>query len=284
MDIQHHKRNMARRLLPLYESTESDVIALRVLEEVTGKSYPELFISDYKLTKKEEERIESILRRLEEHEPLQYIIGEVTFGPLRLSVAPGVLIPRPETEEMCDMILRRGLLCDARRAIDIGTGSGAIALSLAIDTPQLTVDAIDVSAEALRIAEQNIIRHHLSDRVHPHLADILSRDFTPPASTYDLIVSNPPYVLSHERTGMRPHVLEHEPMSALFVPDDDPLIFYRVILDRLLGTLSRGGWVVLELNALTADDCALLCRERGLLTDVVRDMEGKQRFIFAQKR
>lgn len=281
MDIQLFKRHLTERLHDLYESDEGGVVALRVIEEVTGKSYPQLFISDYKLTKKEEEKIEAIVQRLEAHEPLQYILGEVQFGGLTLSVAPGVLIPRPETEEMCAMMSERGLLHGAK-GIDIGTGSGAIALFMALHDS--LVDAIDLSADALRIARLNADRSRLSERISFYQRDLLSDDFIAPSPEYDLIVSNPPYVLDSERATMSRHVLEHEPESALFVPDDDPLLFYRSILDKLLPHLRPEGWVVFELNALTALPCAEMCRTEGLETELLKDMEGKNRFIFAHKK
>lgn len=275
---------MTQRLWRLYGNDEASTVARRILEAVTQRSYPSLFISGYKLTKKEEETVEAIALRLERHEPLQYVLGEVTFGSLTLFIAPGALIPRPETEEMCTMIQERGLLSPAKTAIDIGTGSGAIALFLAHHNTALHVDAIDVSPDALQIAEHNVLHHQLQHRIHLHQLDILEESFRPPHDSYDLIISNPPYVLNRERSGMSRHVLDYEPETALFVPDSDPLLFYRTILHRLLPFLAPGGWIVYELNALTAIDCVDLCRGMGLETQLVQDMQGRDRFIFGQKK
>ena len=222
--------------------------------------------------------IEKILERLRYGEPLQYILGEAGFYGMNLRVTPATLIPRQETEELVEIIVdemkgRRDL-----RVLDVGTGSGAIALALSRNLEFPDVTAMDVSREALEVARENAARLHA--RIRFLEADIFI--WEPSPRSFDIIVSNPPYVMERERKDMERHVVEHEPASALFVPDDDPLLFYRRIADIGTRALVAGGRIYFEINPLCADDMVDMMRSMDyndirLATDISR----RRRFLTA---
>lgn len=278
MDIQSHSRHIADRLASYYtDRREAIGLSRRLLEEVTGKGYPEMILSDYKLTKKEIETLTDYTDRLIEHEPLQYILGRADFGELTLATAPGVLIPRPETALLCDLIDQRGWLVGDERVADLGTGTGAIALLLAHRHPEIRVTAIDVSSDAVRLARQNAETLGLSDRVTVLRADLLLDTFTLP-HLVDLVVSNPPYILDRERQQMAPHVTEQEPELALFVPDEEPALFYEAILDRCPAPR-----YALEINPFAADRLWHLFVEKEYDVTFAPGFRGERRFLLAEK-
>lgn len=212
-------------------------------------------------------RVDNILDRLIAGEPIQYILGHARFYGLELSVGPGVLIPRPETEQLVDIIVERYGRRTDLKVIDIGTGSGAIAIALgrALKFPQVT--AVDISADALTIARRNAAAFNVD--INFIRADILSPTPMPPGADdcYDIVVSNPPYVLNSERQEMEPKVIDHEPAGALFVPDSDPLRFYNAIMNKFRG---HAGSFYFEINPLCA------AQFRG--AEIVIDSFGKKRF------
>ena len=278
MDIQSHSRHIADRLASYYtDRREAIGLSHRLLEEVTGRGYPEMILSDYKLTKKEIETLTDYTDRLIEHEPLQYILGRADFGELTLATAPGVLIPRPETALLCDLIDQRGWLVGDERVADLGTGTGAIALLLAHRHPEIRVTAIDVSPDAVRLARQNAETLGLSDRVAVLRADLLLDTFTLPHPV-DLVVSNPPYILERERQEMAPHVTEREPAEALFVPDDEPALFYEAILSRCPAPR-----YALEINPLAAERLEELFHRREYEVTFGYGYRRERRFLFAEK-
>lgn len=207
-------------------------------------------------------KVDAIIDRLLAGEPIQYILGRARFCGLELQVSPDVLIPRLETEELVDLIVRRYGSRPDLHIIDLGTGSGAIALALAraLRFPQIT--AVDLSGAALDVARRNAA--DLRVKIDFVRADILSLH---PAASYDLVVSNPPYVLDSERKDMESKVLDHEPASALFVPDSDPMRFYDAILHNFRG---RASAFYFEINPLCAGAF------RG--AEIVKDTFGKERF------
>ena len=279
MDIQGYCRHTAERLAGYYtDRREAAGLSRRLLEEVTGRGYPEMILSDYKLTKKETETLTDFTDRLLEHEPLQYILGRADFGELTLATAPGVLIPRPETATLCDLIEKREWLRAGDEVADLGTGSGAIALLLAHRHPGIRVTAVDISPDAVRLARQNAETLGLSDRVSVLRADLLLDTFTLPHPV-DLVVSNPPYILDRERREMSPHVTEREPEQALFVPDDEPTLFYEAILRRCPAPR-----YALEINPLAADHLWLLYVTEGYAVSFAPGFRGERRFLFAEKR
>jgi release factor glutamine methyltransferase len=231
---------------------------------------------DEVLSESELVKVYTPFERLQAGEPLQYVLGEVHFHGLSLGVAPGVLIPRPETEELVQRIIE-----DVRtpsHIVDIGTGSGCIALALKGAYPEAQVVAIDRSAEALAIAEVNGARNGL--RVEWMLANILDPDLVIPPT--DLIVSNPPYVPRSEEASLDSVVRDNEPHIALFVEDDDPLLFYRAIAHQALQALSKGGHLWFEGHYRYATGVGELLSALGFTTvEVLHDLSGNPRYIHA---
>lgn len=212
--------------------------------------------------------------------PIQYHLGESRFMNLDFKVNSHVLIPRPETEELCDLIVREN--SDAKRILDIGTGSGCIPVSLKHALPQAEVFACDVCAEALGVAMDNAIQNQTE--VQFIKADVLDASFpTRFTGSFDVIVSNPPYVLRSEADTMEKPVLDHEPALALFVEGNDPILFYRHIIGHCSNMLNPDGKLYFELNPITADAVANCARESGMFAEVKlwKDMSGKWRFLKA---
>lgn len=212
--------------------------------------------------------------------PVQYVVGKAWFCDRLFTVRPGCLIPRPETEELCRWV-EEDYYPSAPAILDIGTGSGCIAATLALDIPGAKVDAWEISDEAIAIANDNI--HSLMADVNVTRCDALN----PPADVgkYDVIVSNPPYICDSERSGMEANVLEYEPPTALFVPDDDALLFYRAIAHYASLALTPGGTLYFEINPLCHSEMCSMLAASGYVDVLVRnDQFGKQRFIKATKR
>lgn len=237
------------------------------------------------------------LARLRNGEPVQYILGFADFYGRRFNVSPAVLIPRPETEFLCHTILAAAPTPSSSQGnkeyaprseseaaapvqiIDLCTGSGCIAWTLAAEIPGAEVTGVDISPEALTVARgQQVACHRAPSFVQ---ADILQ---DPPASlpeaSFDLLTANPPYVMDRERAAMRPNVLEHEPALALFVPDEDPLVFYRAVARWARTLLRPGGWGYAEINALLGPETAAVFRDAGFSgVSLLQDLGGASRFV-----
>jgi release factor glutamine methyltransferase len=218
-------------------------------------------------------------------EPVQYVLGQADFCGRTFLVNEHVLIPRPETEELIQWFLEvRSYLGESEEGhiLDIGTGSGCIAITLAAMYPNAHVTAWDISPEALDVAKVNAGRHHIS--VTFQQVDILAPSLPTPHSSLTTIISNPPYIADHERATMEANVLEYEPATALFVPDEDPLLFYRAIATYGQTALQPGGWLYFEINPLYVNElCELLRIMRFHRIETKEDQFGKQRFIRAQR-
>lgn len=231
----------------------------------------------------DEERVEQILdmaNRMARHEPLQYVVGHCDFCGIEMASAPGALIPRPETEQLVEAVVewaegRKGL-----RAMDIGTGSGCIAASLSEMLVEPKVVAVDVSDEALAVARQNVSGR----RVELRKVDILTANVDE-LGEYDIVVSNPPYVMQKEREAMEANVLDYEPGLALFVPDDDPLIFYRRIATLCRGgLLARGGALFFEINEALGTEMSAMLSGMGFAdVEIRKDYLGKDRIAVCTK-
>ena len=226
-----------------------------------------------------QERVADIIARSLRHEPLQYIVGSARFHGHKFKVTPAVLIPRPETEQLVDLIIDENPASDLR-VLDMGTGSGCIAISLARALKFARVDAMDVSRDALNIARENAAA--LKVKVSFFVGDMLSPQ---PPSRYDIIVSNPPYVTWSERESMDYNVKDYEPAQALFVPDNDPLLFYKAIASYAAGSLERGGHLYLEVNQRFGDEVKRLLEDHGLEeVRIIEDSYGHVRFAAATNR
>lgn len=220
-----------------------------------------------------------VVDQLRENRPIQYIFGKAWFHGHEFSVDASTLIPRPETEELVDLIIDENRGSDLR-VLDIGTGSGCIAVSLALGLRFPMVDAIDISDRALSVARGNASR--LRARVDFRRDDILTAK--PDDSRYDIIVSNPPYIADSELRSMAANVVDYEPHSALFVPDSDPLRFYRAITAYARRALADGGRLYFEINSRFPDEMRALLLEYGFVDiDIRRDMQGLYRFANATK-
>lgn len=261
---------MWQRLGRVYDEGEAKAVARMVYEVRYGLSQADLLMGRDSEVPSDE--LEQIAQRLECHEPVQYVLGVAEFCGRTFVVNEHVLIPRPETEELC----RQGL--HSSSILDIGTGSGCIAVTLAAMYPEAEVTAWDISEEALAVARENARRNGV--KVKFEKVDILS----PPPAHFSLIISNPPYICNKERARMKANVLDYEPHTALFVPDDDPLLFYRAIAQFGQTALTAGGRLWFEVNPLYAQDVAALLRRMSYHDiEVKEDQFGKQRFIKASR-
>lgn len=264
-------------LQDVYPSRELQNISRIVCCELLGRSDMDYYLGkDMILSEKEQAKLESILARLKKNEPLQYVQREAHFFGRVFEVAPGVLIPRPETEELVQLIIEEAAA--GSRILDIGTGSGCIAVSLSKELPGAAVTAWDVSVAALDIARAN--NKKLAARVVFREQDVFSDDV--PGGTFDIIVSNPPYVTEREKEDMTPNVLEWEPPLALFVPDDDPLRFYRRIAGLGRRLLAEQGRLYFEINRAYGDETAAMLRRMDYHdVRILKDMSGNNRIVTA---
>ncbi len=269
-----------RKLQGRYDPREAGNLSRIICCEILGQQTVDYYLGkDIILSVKEEQELESILARLHNFEPIQYILGEARFLGRTFRVTPGVLIPRPETEELVEMMLKE--LSPVSRVLDVGTGSGCIAISLAKELPESQVTAWDVSGEALSIAAANSKALQASVRFEQR--DVLTYEPCV-VDCYDVIVSNPPYVTEAEKQEMEHNVLDWEPSLALFVPDTDPLRFYRRIAVLGLEMLTSGGKLYFEINrAFGKDTVAMLCETGYRAVRVQKDISHNDRFVIAEK-
>ena len=273
-------RELCRELVGNYDEREARAVVMWLLDVAFGLTPTDVLCGALdRLADGQRLQLRGMMDRLRAGEPVQYVAGVADFGPRQFRVGPGVLIPRPETYELCQWVVADSVSAAAEAdVLDIGTGSGCIAVTLALALPQSHVTAWDVSPAALEIARNNA---KINDSiVSCELCDALC----PPAdeARWDIVVSNPPYVCECERKDMEPRVLEHEPSLALFVPDDDPLRYYRAIGRYAMKALKAGGRLFFELNAAYADDTRNMLEAMGYDRVELRDDQfGRTRFLKA---
>lgn len=263
----------------LYDVREAHNIALMAVEHITGLSRKQLLSDPTAETDYGEDHFADICRRLKNREPIQYITGGTEFCGLPFGVNPGVLIPRPETEELVGWIVGDLVGGKNPHILDIGTGSGAIAVSLARLVSNASVTAVDISPEAVETARDNA-ENNGTDIVFV-IADILKPLAAPlSGQTYDIIVSNPPYIPDSERAAMHDNVTIYEPGAALFVPDGDPLLFYREIGRKAESLLLPGGALYFEVHEKRAGDVCRLMEELGFReVEMRRDINDRPRMV-----
>lgn len=280
---------LCQRLCKIYDAGEAKALVRWVLDVRFGLSMTDIYCGKVtQLSANDQAELEKIMQRLENAEPVQYILGVADFCGRQFYVAPGVLIPRPETAELCHLIGKKvkekfaevkGELKGCS-VLDIGTGSGCIAITLALDIPNSHVTAWDISEDALAIARHNAQK--LGANVNFEKRDALALEAE--TGRWDVIVSNPPYICRREADEMEENVLKYEPDTALFVPDDDPLLFYRHIMNYAVSALKQGGRLYYEINPIYADSIVDSLQALGFV-DVAKndDQYGKARFIKATK-
>lgn len=297
MEIGAAKTWLSEQLATAYEKGERDKIAIMVLEHLTGFGNAQIILHQQQLLGKvEQQQLAVVAERLARHEPVQYVLGEAWFYDLKFYVNENVLIPRPETEELVDWVIRdvraSGIgaqtknsaaadLTDALKILDIGTGSGCIALALKKHLPLAEVWGCDASDGALTVARRN--GSELDVRV-----DFIGLDFLDAAqrrqlSAVNIIVSNPPYIPIGEKVTMHPNVVQHEPHLALFVPDENPLVFYRAIAAYASEKLQDGGAIYLEIHEQLGAAVLTLLKMEGFAVTLRKDMQGKDRMVKAVK-
>ena len=284
----------------LYPAAEARNLVLMLCEELIGtQSYTHIVEPQYVVDKKDEPVLEAGLERLKKGEPVQYVTGVSEFCGRRFHVTPDVLIPRPETELLVREAVKRadrirrmrspyGKGAEPVRVLDLCTGSGCIAWSVALEVPGVQVVAVDLSEGALQVAKgQDFAAEMKSTGALPPVfvrADVLDAQQYLPHGPFDLILSNPPYIREQEKALMRPNVLDFEPEMALFVPDEDPLLFYRAIVTWSQRFLSADGMGLTEINEeLGADTQALFTAAGFQDVEQVKDFFDKTRFVFYKK-
>lgn len=247
----------------------TEVLHFNMLDYYMGK--------DINLSANQAEQLDEILARLQKFEPIQYILGCAEFYGMTFCVTPAVLIPRPETAELVSLIIIENADCYAK-ILDIGTGSGCIAISLAKNLPRAKVSSWDVSDEALKVAREN--NEMLGTSVTFNNVNVL--EYQPVGEKFDVIVSNPPYITNAEKTDMEHNVLDWEPSLALFVPNEDPLLFYRKIAELGLDMLVPGGRIYFEINQAYGKETADLLLSLGYCdAEIIKDLSGRDRIVKA---
>ncbi len=267
-----------------YEPEELNSILMELVKHILGWNKAEARLREGESLNGEAlEKFREAISALTIHRPIQYIIGEVPFRQARIHVGPGVLIPRPETEELAALaaLENRQRQYQEFSILDVGTGSGCLAVSMKMAFPYARVEAVDISAEALSVARTNALTN--KTEIMFRQMDILDRNSWTTLPGFHMIISNPPYVTVSEKEGMKPNVLDHEPHTALFVPDTDPLVFYRAITGFAARHLLRPGVVYLEINERFGREVRSLMESAGFdRTTVIRDLRGKDRFVRAE--
>ena len=264
-----------------YPDLEALALAKMLLVEVFGFSTLELYGGkDKEFSEKHRSVLNEMIRRLQKNEPIQYIIGIESFFGLTFEVNPNVLIPRPETQELVSWIIEDYQSDESIRILDIGTGSGCIPISLGKQLSKAEVESWDISERALEVASRNCERNGV--KVLLRQKDVLKA--TPEGNLYDVIVSNPPYITNKEKVEMESNVLDWEPSLALFVPDEDPLLFYRKIAQLGCDMLKEGGSLYFEINRAYGEETILMLKELGYAQiELKKDSWGNDRMIKAKR-
>ncbi len=274
-------QKLREALFPIYGEREGEAIIREIFNYEKGWGLTEMIIhGDDELSDYIKGDIDKILQRLLRHEPIQYITGEASFYGLDIRVRPGVLIPRPETQELVSAVVEEWGRAPDLSVLDACCGSGCIAAALSRNLKFPTVTALDLSDAAVEVTRENIEK--LRCRVEVVQSDIFT--YEPAPSSLDVIVSNPPYIDEGERGGIDRNVLEYEPEMALFVPDSDPLRFYERLADIGISALRPDGMIYFEINPRHKDDMLRMMETKGYTeVEAWRDTYGKYRFVKARR-
>lgn len=289
-----------KALESLYPQKEARSIVLMLCEEVLGtENYTHIVEPEFKIDDKKLPELEAAMERLKKMEPVQYVLGHTEFYGRTFNVDPAVLIPRPETELLCRDAIKLGMRvyrmrspygknAEPVRILDLCTGSGCIAWTMALSIPGSRVTAVDISDAALEVAAGQDFASELKSKetFKPEFikADVLDSEQEIELGPFDMVLSNPPYIMESEKEDMRRNVLEYEPESALFVPDDDPLLFYRAIARWSQRFMSPDGVGLSEVNETLARQTETVFKAAGYAhTEIVRDLSDKNRYIIYHK-
>lgn len=289
-----------KALESLYPQKEARSIVLMLCEEVLGtENYTHIVEPEFKIDDKKLPELEAAMERLKRMEPVQYVLGHTEFYGRTFNVDPAVLIPRPETELLCRDAIKLGMRvyrmrspygknAEPVRILDLCTGSGCIAWTMALSIPGSRVTAVDISDAALEVAAGQDFASELKSKetFRPEFikADVLDSEQEIELGPFDMVLSNPPYIMESEKEDMRRNVLEYEPESALFVPDDDPLLFYRAIARWSQRFMSPDGVGLSEVNETLARQTETVFKAAGYAhTEIVRDLSDKNRYIIYHK-
>lgn len=271
------------KLNNFYETNEIDSFVYIIMEHLMAMSRIDVQMDKARLINQDTiNTIDTYLLALQEYKPIQYIIGETEFYDLKFYVTKDTLIPRPETEELVQLIIQNNILPQAK-ILDIGTGSGCIPISLSKNIPLAKVFSVDISHQAINVAKQNAIHNNVSiEFMHRNILLWENYNWN---TTYDIIVSNPPYVRILEKEFMHKNVLQYEPDLALFVSNDNPLIFYSRIADLALERLNKGGFLYFEINEFLGEDMIKLLAKKGFVNiSLIKDLNGRDRMMKAEKK
>ena len=283
MSIKDAYTQLMYQLFELYDDRESANIADWVIENITGfKRIDRITHKQFALNTFQQELLKKYSSELLQHKPVQYVLNEAWFAGMKFYVDENVLIPRPETEELVEWVVLESqkLKVKSKKLLDIGTGSGCIPVALKKKLPQSDIHALDVSNGALTVAEKNATSLNMAITFHE--INILNKDSLSKLPSFDIIVSNPPYIKQSEEKEMRNNVLLHEPHLALFVPDEDALLFYKTIASFGLQHLNKNGQLFFEINEALGKEVKELLEQNGYSNvEVKKDMQGKDRMVKA---
>lgn len=277
MDSSFLRKKFNQSLFEIYSSEELKIFYYNIMQKLTNKSKVELMTNNYELSHDKEKLFFEYINRLSNNEPIQYVLGNTIFNNLEFDLDSSVLIPRPETEELVDLIINYE--CKKEKILDIGSGSGCIAVTLAKYIEKSNVTALEICSNAVKIINKNAEKHNVK-------INIICDDFLTfqTNNTFDLIVSNPPYITYSQKDKISKNVLNYEPHKALFVDDGDPLIFYKSILDFSKSNLNVDGNIFFEINHIFYDEMIqLVSKYQNFSYKLIKDFHKKNRFMILQK-
>jgi release factor glutamine methyltransferase len=289
MTMQEATYFILNKLRSIYPDGEAGQITDWVMESLTGSKKAERMIyKNSAITDKEESQLQQLTERLMQHEPVQYVLNEAWFCGLKFYVDKNVLIPRPETEELVEWVMKEAGSRKSEvgndehkiRILDVGTGSGCIPIALKRKLRKADVWSCDVSETALQIAKKNA--ETLGVDVNFLLFDFLNKEKREQLPSFDIIISNPPYVPEKDKQQMQPNVLNYEPHTALFVPDNDALVFYKAIAEFGKGHLNTNGIIYAEIHEDLGEAVSGLFKSAGYIIELKKDMQGKERMLKAE--
>ncbi|MEP7375063.1 MAG: peptide chain release factor N(5)-glutamine methyltransferase [Chitinophagaceae bacterium] len=281
MTVQEVNRYITNQLTAIYDEAEASNISDWVIENLTGiKRTDRIVNKNHSINQEQAKQIENCIIRLLTHEPVQYVLNEAWFCGLKFYVDKNVLIPRPETEELVEWIISGCKFpIDKLSILDIGSGSGCIPIALKRRLGKATVWSCDISPGALQVAKRNAAT--LGVDVNFIELDFLNKEQRDSLPSFDVIVSNPPYIPSKDKREMRLNVLDHEPETALFVPDNDALVFYKAIADFGKKHLTKNGIIYVEINESLGEETVSVFHLAGYNAEIKKDIQGKDRMIKA---